>query len=66
MDVLMLGGANTGKSTLPCAVVRSHGRPPGPTGLSLRPPADLKPISDGLQRLALASHSNTLARLPII
>ena len=51
MDVLMLGGANTGKSTF---LVQLYGRMDARMGrlVSRCAPADLKPISDGLQRLA--------------
>ena len=51
MDVLMLGGANTGKSTF---LVQLYGRMDARMGrlVSRWAPADLKPISDGLQRLA--------------
>ena len=51
MDVLMLGGANTGKSTF---LVQLYGRMAARMGqlVSRSAPADLKPISDGLQRLA--------------
>lgn len=51
MDVLMLGGANTGKSTF---LVQLYGRMATRKGqlVSRSAPADLKPISDGLQRLA--------------
>ena len=51
MNVLMLGGANTGKSTF---LVQLYGRMAARMGrlVSRSAPADLKPISDGLQRLA--------------
>lgn len=51
MDILMLGGANTGKSTF---LVQLYGRMAAQVGqlASRSAPADLKPISDGLQRLA--------------
>ena len=51
MDVLMLGGANTGKSTF---LVQLYGRMAARMGrlVSRSAPADLKPISDGLQQLA--------------
>ena len=51
MDVLMLGGANTVKSTF---LVQLYGRMTTRIGqlVSRCAPADLKPISDGLQRLA--------------
>ena len=51
MDVLMLGGANTGKSTF---LVQLYGRMAARMGrlVTRSAPADLKPISDGLQRLA--------------
>ena len=51
MNVLMLGGANTGKSTF---LVQLYGRMSAQMGqlVSRSAPADLKPISDGLQRLA--------------
>ena len=51
MDVLMLGGANTGKSTF---LVQLYGRMSARMGqlVSRSAPADLKPISDGLQQLA--------------
>ena len=51
MNVLMLGGANTGKSTF---LVQLYGRMAAHMGqlVSRSTPADLKPISDGLQRLA--------------
>ena len=47
----MLGGANTGKSTF---LVQLYGRMAARKGqlVSRSAPADLKPISDGLQRLA--------------
>ncbi len=51
MNVLMLGGANTGKSTF---LAQLYGRMAAHMGqLVIRnAPADLTPISDGLQRLA--------------
>ena len=51
MAVLMLGGANTGKSTF---LVQLYGRMAAQMGqlVSRSAPADLKPISDGLQMLA--------------
>ncbi len=51
MDILMLGGANTGKSTF---LVQLYGRMSARMGrlVSRSAPADLKPIRDGLQRLA--------------
>ena len=51
MDILMLGGANTGKSTF---LVQLYGRMSARMGqlVSRSAPADLKPISDGLQRLS--------------
>ena len=47
----MLGGANTGKSTF---LVQLYGRMAARMGrlVTRSAPADLKPISDGLQRLA--------------
>ena len=51
MNVLMLGGANTGKSTF---LVQLYGRIAARSGrlISRGAPADLKPIKDGLGRLA--------------
>ena len=51
MNVLMLGGANAGKSTF---LVQLYGRMAARMGRLVTPsaPADLRPISDGLQRLA--------------
>jgi hypothetical protein len=51
MNVLMLGGANTGKSTF---LVQLYGRMAARMGrlVTRSAPADLRPISDGLQRLA--------------
>ena len=63
MNVLMLGGANTGKSTF---LVQLYGRMAARMGrlVSRSAPADLKPISDGLQRLASGiplEHTHTSA-----
>ena len=51
MNVLMLGGPNTGKSTF---LVQLYGRMAARVGrlVTRSAPADLTPISDGLQRLA--------------
>ena len=59
----MLGGANTGKSTF---LVQLYGRMAARKGrlVSRNAPADLKPISDGLQRLASGiplEHTHTSA-----
>ena len=51
MNVLMLGGANSGKSTF---LAQLYGRMAAGMGrlVTRSAPADLRPISDGLQRLA--------------
>ena len=51
MNILMLGGANTGKSTF---LVQLYGRMAARMGqlVTRSAPADLTPIRDGLQRLA--------------
>ena len=63
MNVLMLGGANAGKSTF---LVQLYGRMDARVGslVTRSAPADLSPISDGLQRLASGiplEHTHTSA-----